>query len=187
MSPRVPIFSTVAIIVLALAVAGAAAFSGWRTDKGPEGPKISLAGSRLGFTQTEANQALIKLPNAKPGQVARGLTRITLTGVRANVALTATNLRDVAGINGGRLIASKRLWIDVRCAGALCPPKSAGYHGPLSDMGTRSLGSWAPGTIRTYAIQVWLRRGGIPPSDRTGDNAFQASRATFGLVWTATT
>jgi len=186
-SHRAPIFSTVAIVVLALAVAAAAAVSGLRTEKVSGTPKLSLAGSQLRFTQTRANQALIRLPNAKPGQVAKGLTRISVSGVRASVALTVQNLREVAGANGGRLIASKRLWIDVRCVGTPCPRAPVAYQGPLGDMGSRSVGSWAPGTVRTYAVRAWLLRGGIPLSGATGDNVFQGSRARFGLVWSATT
>jgi hypothetical protein len=35
-------------------------------------------------------------------------------------------------------------------------------------------------------VRVWLRRGGMPPTTTTGDNLYQHSTATFGLVWIAT-
>jgi hypothetical protein len=184
-SRRLPILPLVAAIFLALAVA-ALAFSSLGTPPGSARPKLELAGDKLRLTQTRAGQALIKLPNAKPGQVARGTTLVTVTGQRATVAIRASNLLDVPGANGGRLIASKRLWIDVRCAAKPCPASPVVYRGPLSDMRTRSVGTWRPGTARTYSVRVWLLRGGTPPTTTTGDNVFQGSRAKFGLQWTAT-
>jgi len=126
------------------------------------------------------------MPNAKPGEVAKGTTRVTITGSRASVQVGVKNLRDIPGPNGGKLIASQRLWIDVRCPGSPCPHNRVAYRGPLALIGTRSLGTWREGAHRTYAVRVWLRRGGRPPTTTTGDNLYQHSTATFGLVWTAT-
>jgi hypothetical protein len=96
------------------------------------------------------------------------------------------NPRDIPGPNGGKLIASRRLWIDVRCAGSRCPHKRVAYKGPLASMGKRSLGTWRAGAHRTYAVRVWLLRGGMPPTPTGGDNLYQRSSAKFGLLWTAT-
>lgn len=185
MTRRLSIFPIVAAILLALAVA-AAAFSPWGTGADHAGPRLDLAAKRLRLAQSRANEALIKLPNAKPGQIARGTTQVSTSGVRARVSIAATNLRDVAGANGGRLIASRRLWIDVRCVATPCPASPVVYRGPLSDMGTRGAGLWLPGTHRTYSVRVWLLRGGMPPSTVAGDNRFQGSQAKFGLLWQAT-
>jgi hypothetical protein len=182
---RLPILPALTAIVLALAVA-AAAFAAWRPEAHEQGPELTLAPQRLQFVQTKANEALIKLPNAKPGQVATGSTRMTVTGARAMVTAAVTNLRDIAGPNGGKLITSGKLRIVVRCIGQTCGGSGAAYKGPLSQMHTRSLGIWAPGTSRTYTVRVWMQRGSRPPSNTTGDNRFQGSRARFGLVWTAT-
>jgi len=184
-SRRLPIFPAVAVIALALAVA-AAAFTRWDTAADAQGPKLTLSGDTVRLVQTRANQALIKLPNARPGQVARGSTLITVAGHQASVAIGVRNLQDVAGPNGGRLIASRHLWIDVRCTGLRCPTSPAVYRGPLSKMGTRSMGTWQAGTTRRYNIRVWLLRGGLPRTGTTGDNAFQGARAKFGLMWSAT-
>jgi hypothetical protein len=184
-SRHLPIIPAALAALAALAVA-AIASSSWSPGLSPTEPKLTLAGQQLRISQTRANQALIKLPNAKPGQVARGTTVVTVTGQRASVVIGAKNLVDVPGSNGGKLIASQRLWVDVRCAGTPCPASPAVYRGPLSTMGTRSLGVWRPGTHRTYSVRVWLLRGGSPSSNTTGDNVFQGSQAKFGLMWTAT-
>ena len=126
------------------------------------------------------------MPNAKPGEVVKGTNRVTITGSRATVQVGVKNPRDIPGPNGGKLIASQRLWIDVRCAGSPCPHNRVAYRGPLALMGTRSLGTWREGAHRAYSVRVWLLRRGMPPSTTTGDNLYQHSTATFGLVWTAT-
>jgi hypothetical protein len=189
-SRRLPIIPGAIAIVLALTVAVVAlASSSWRSEGHPAAssdPTLALAGQKLHFTQTRTNEALIRLPNAKPGQIARGTTTVSVTGAQANVIVGVNNLSDVAGPHGGKLVASKRLWIDIRCVAKPCPRSPVGYRGPLALMGTRSLGDWAPGTVRSYSVRVWLLRGGMPPSSITGDNAFQGSRARFGLTWRAT-
>jgi len=182
---RFPALSAVVVILVALAVA-AVATAGWRSEPDAASPQLSLASEQLRLTQTQAHKALIKMPDAKPGQVAKGTTRVTITGSRATVQVGVKNLRDIPGPNGGKLIASQRLWIDVRCAGSPCPHNRVAYRGPLALIGTRSLGTWREGAHRTYAVRVWLRRGGMPPTTTTGDNLYQHSTATFGLVWTAT-
>ena len=182
---RRPIIPTLAMIVVALTVA-AVAFASWHPPRQSREPHLVFASNHLVLTQTSPNQALIRLPNARPGQMARGTTRLTVTGLRANLAVRAANLVDVAGANAGKLIASKRLWIDVRCVAHPCPRPPVAYRGPLADMGTRSLGSWPAGAPRTYLVRVWLVNGARPPSNTTGDNVFQGSQARFGLIWTAT-
>jgi hypothetical protein len=182
---RLPVIPALVAVVLALAIAAVAA-AAWRSGPQADSPQLSLTSNQLNLQQSEANKALIRLSNAKPGQVARGTTRVTTTGATATVQVRASNLRDLPGPNGGRLIASRRLWIDVRCVATPCPPNPAAYKGPLALMGTRSLGTWRPGTHRTYAVRVWLLRGGMPPSMISGDNLYQRSTARFGLVWTAT-
>jgi hypothetical protein len=187
-SRRLPVIPGAIAILIALAVA-ALASSSWKSEGDPSAssdPRLELAGQKLRLAQTEANEALIRFPNAKPGQIARGTTTVSVTGARANVSVAVNNLSDIAGPNGGKLVASKRLWIDVRCVARPCPSSPMSYRGPLALMGTRSLGGWAPGTVRTYSVRVWLRRGGMAPSNITGDNVFQGSRARFGLLWRAT-
>jgi hypothetical protein len=184
-SRRISILPAAALIVVALAVA-AFAFSGWRTTKRSGVPRLGFTSHNMQLSQTQPDQALIRLPNAKPGQVARGSTQLSVTGARASVLAGATNLQETPGANGGSLIASNRLWIAVSCTGGTCPANGPAYIGPLKNMGTRSLGIWPPGTHRTYTVRVWLRRGQTPPSTTTGDNAFQGSRAKFGLLWSAT-
>lgn len=132
------------------------AAAGWRSEPGAPSPQLNLASKQLRLVQTQANKALIKLSNAKPGQVARGTTLVTTTGTTANVTIRANNLVDLPGPNGGKLIASRRLWIDVRCVATPCPHNPAAYRGPLALMGM------------------------------TGDNLYQHSTARFGLLWSAT-
>jgi hypothetical protein len=185
MSRRFSVGPALVVTVIALAVALVAA-AAWRSQPQAGPPQLSLASKHLRLTQTNANKALIKMRNAKPGQVAKGKTRVTITGFRAAVKVRVKNPRDIPGPNGGRLIASRHLWIDVRCAGSPCPHNRVAYRGPLASMGTRSLGTWRPGAHRTYALRVWLLRGGMPRTRTTGDNRYQQSAAKFGLVWTAT-
>jgi len=184
---RLPIAPALVAIVIALAIAAVAA-AAWRAEPNAPSPALNLTsgGKQVRLAQTQANQALIKMFNARPGQVARGTTLVTTSGAPATVRVSATGLRDLPGPNGGKLIASKRLWIDIRCVATPCPHNPVGYKGPLALMGTRSLGTWRPGTRRTYAVRAWLLRGGLPPTTRTGDNLYQRSTAKFGLLWTAT-
>jgi len=184
-SRRLPILPALVVALIALAVAAAAA-APWKSQPNVPSPRLALASNTLRFAQTQANKALIKMFNARPGQVARGTTLLTTTGATANVTVRPANLRDIPGPNGGRLIASKRLWIDVRCVATPCPHNPVVYKGPLANMGTRSMGTWQPGTGRTYSVRVWLLRGGLPPTTHTGDNLYQHSTAKFGLVWLAT-
>lgn len=185
MRRRLPILPVLVVALIALAVGAAAATWTSQPEDAPS-PQLSLASNQLRFAQTRENKALIKMGNAKPGQVAKGTTVLTTTGTTSNVTIRVTNPRDIAGPNGGKLIASKRLWIDVRCVATPCPHNPAVYKGPLANMGTRSVGTWRPGTRRTYAVRVWLLKGGMPPTTHTGDNLYQHSTARFGLVWLAT-
>ena len=185
MSRRLPVAPALLAILVALALAAVAA-AGWRSQPQADPPSLSLASKQLHLVQTQANKALIKMFNARPGQVARGTTLVTTTGTTATVQVGVNNLRDIAGPNGGKLIASRRLWIDIRCVATPCPRNPVAYKGPLALMGTRSLGTWRPGTHRTYSVRVWLLRGGMPPTTTTGDNLYQHSTAKFGLLWTAT-
>jgi len=185
MSGRLSLGPVLAATVIALAVLVAAA-TVWRSEPRAEPPQLSLASKRLRLKQTHANKALIKLSNAKPGQVAKGKTRVTIKGSRAKVRVRVRNARDIPGPNGGELIASRRLWIKVRCARSPCPRHPVAYKGPLASMGKRSLGTWRAGAHRTYTVRVWLPRGGMPPTPTSGDNLYQHSTAKFGLLWTAT-
>lgn len=180
MSRRIPILPTLAMIVLALFVA-AVAFASWHPAAKGRTARLELAPNHLRLAQTKTNQALVKLPNAKPGQIAKGSTRLSVTGAPATVTVGVTSLRDIAGPAGGRLITSGKLKIAVSCTGNPCPGTGIAYLGPLSQMHTRSLGLWKAGTRRTYTVRVWIARG-----TASADNAFQGSQARFGLVWTAT-
>jgi len=182
---RIPVAPALVVILVALAIAAAAA-AAWRSEPDAASPQLSLASKQLRLRQTQAHKALVKVPNAKPGEVAKGTTRVTITGSRATVQVGVKNPRDIPGPNGGKLIASQRLWIDIRCAGAPCPHNRVAYRGSLASMGTRSVGTWRDGAHRNYSVRVWLRRGGMPPTTRTGDNLYQHSTARFGLLWTAT-
>jgi hypothetical protein len=172
-------------VVLAFAVA-TVAFSAWKPGSSPAVvPQLESASKHLRLSQPNEGEALITLPNAKPGQRASGSTRLTVVGASAKVSVRAIHLRDVVGPNGGRLIASKQLWIDVRCATRPCGQAAFVYSGPLSQMGTQSLGTWPAGGQGPYRIRVWLPRG-PSPTNATGNNLFQGSQAKFGLIWTAT-
>jgi len=179
---RFPALSAVVVILVALAVA-AVATAGWRSEPDAASPQLSLASEQLRLTQTQAHKALIKMPDAKPGQVAKGTTRVTITGSRATVQVGVKNLRDIPGPNGGKLIASQRLWIDVRCAGSPCPHNRVAYRGPLALIGTRSLGTWREGAHRTYAVRVWLRRGGRPTGTRRGRGGLRRDSPRGHRAW----
>jgi len=176
-----------AALTAALAIGVAAlAFASWRPDdRLSPPPRLELSAGQLQLAQSAGDRALVRLRNARPGQRGQGRTTVGVFGSPAELTVRATNRRGVAGVNGGRLIASGQLWISVACVVRPCGGTTLAYRGPLRDMGIRSLGVWQPGTRRTYRARLWLRRGGPPPSNAGGDNAFQGSRATFGLVWNA--
>jgi hypothetical protein len=186
MRRRLPVVPVLVVVLFSLAVAAVAA-SAWKSKPSAASPQLALDSHHLRLSQTRPNQALIKFPNAKPGEVARGTTVLSVTGTRATVQVRPNNLRDLPGPNGGKLVASRQLWIDIRCVDRPCPRPIVAYRGPLALMGTRSLGSWGPGVSYRYLVRVWLQRRGTPPTNVSGDNIFQGSAARFGLVWTVTT
>ena len=85
MTRRFPVLPAVVVILVALAVAAVAA-AGWRSEPDAASPQLSLASKQLRLTQTQAHKALIKMPNTKPGQVAKGTTRVTITGIQGHRA-----------------------------------------------------------------------------------------------------
>jgi hypothetical protein len=109
---------------------------------------------------------------------------ISNTGdVAGAYALSQANLADTPGPAGGTL--SSALDVLVQDVTNLAAPATV-YSGKLAGMSPRALGTWAPGTARTYRFTVSLPDGGAPPSATTGDNAYQGSAVSVRYDWTAT-
>lgn len=112
MSRRFPVVPALVTILVALAIAAVAA-AGWRSEPQAASPQLNIASKQLRLVQTQANKALIKLSNAKPGRVARGTTLVTTTGTTANVTIGSSGQRlraDIRrrGLNRDRLDAVSR-------------------------------------------------------------------------------
>ena len=115
--------------------------------------------------------------------MAKGTTRVTITGSRATVQVGVKNPCDIPGPNGGKLIASQRLWIDVRCAGSPCPHNRCRLQGATGvDGNPQSRHVARGGPSRLLRARLAAAQGDAAEHDY-GDNLYQHSTATFGLVW----
>lgn len=115
-----------------------------------------------------------------PGESRSGSVTITNAGaLEGRYRLTASDLTDAAGPNGGVLSAHLRLSVDETTALGT----TRIHDGTLAGLSTVDLGIFARAESRTYTFTVTLPSGGVPASATSGDNAFQGSASSVKLSW----
>ncbi len=132
----------------------------------------------LSHSNDKDGSAILTASNMKPGDVVSGTVTIENTGTLAGVfSLTATNLTDTPGSNGGKL--SDVLVITI------LDGSDELYAGPINNIGTLNAGTYDPGDEHTYTFTVTFPDSGPPGGSTSGDNLYQGSSMSIDFVWTA--
>jgi hypothetical protein len=171
--------------LLILAAVGIALAGGLASEPPPPGEtRVELVGGTLAMSNSKDGAAILTAAGIAPGDSRVGDVTIANTGdLTGTFSLSKWNLGDRPGPAGGTLSTALDLLVqDVTNPGA---PATV-YAGKLGAMGPRPLGDWAPGASRTYRFTVSLPDGGPPPSETSGDNAYQSSAVSVRYDWTAT-
>jgi hypothetical protein len=153
-----------------------------RGDAGsaPMATAASSAGS-LSIFNSRGGEAVLSVAGLAPGRSTSGAVTIQNNGALGGAfSLASANLAETPGPGGGLL--SQRLQLTVIDLGA----SGTVYTGPLAGLGSRDLGTFAPGEARTFSFTATLPDSGTPPSPVGGDNAYQGASLTNAYVWTAT-
>lgn len=172
----------VALVLLLLAVAVAGASLAVFTSSSAN-PNNTFSAGILSQSNSKDNAAILNAANMVPSDTATGQVTITNTGdVAGRFSLSASDLTDTPGPNGGRLstVLSLRIHDDAAAAGTDV------YNGKFNAMpASIDLGSWPKGQAHTYTFTVTFPEGGQPGSATTGDNAYQGSSTKVTYNWTA--
>ena len=174
----------VALILLAVAAAvtagSLAVFSSSSAN-----PNNSVSAGILSQSNSNDNAAILTVTNLVPGQSEDGTVTIENTGdVKGTFSMTASNIVDTPGANGGKLSTALQLVIKDDTTGAEV------YNGKFDAVGTVSLPGtggpdWADGESHDFTFTVTLPDTGQPASGSTEDNAFQGSKVTVTYTWNA--
>ena len=162
------------------AVSGCAGLGG-----APAEPRATIASASGDFmvANSRSGQAIFQANGLAPGGAVTGTVQLSNTGSRAgDLSLRQLDVADQPGANRG--VLSSRVLLDVSdVTGASSIPV---FSGQLGTLGSRPLGSIAPGQVRTYRFTASLPDGGTPPTPTSGDNAYVGSGLTVRYAWTAT-
>lgn len=168
-----------------LAFAAAALLLGPLDDRNEGGAQLaatSLDGS-FDHVNSRDGQPVFTVGGLGPGGSASGEVTLLNSGtLAARFTLSAANVSDVPGPNGG--VLSQRLRVAVTDVTAPAAPLTL-YDGGLATMTPRDAGVFAPGQSRTFRFVASLPDGGDPAGPAEGDNAFQAAQASVSYVWDA--
>jgi hypothetical protein len=119
-------------------------------------------------------------PGAPP---ATGTVTIGNDGdVPGRFTVTATDVDDVAGPNGGLL--SEHLQLGVADVTDPVHPLAI-FTGHPADFDEYDVGTLAPGEQRVFAFTAALPDGGVPLTATTGDNRYQDSSLSLAFQWRA--
>jgi hypothetical protein len=170
-------------IVAALVVAAGAALAIGPAPR-PLQTRVQLVGGTLAMSNSKDGAAILKAAGMAPGDTRAGEVTISNTGDLAGAySLSQSDLADSPGPAGGALSTA----LDVLVQDVTNPSAPATvYSGKLAAMSPLALGTWPPGTTRTYRFTVSLPNGGATSSATTGDNAYQGSAVSVRYDWTAT-
>ena len=166
-------------------VALSAAWASERTaEQSDARPAAAFASGSMSQSNSRSGEAILTSGAMRPGESLQGTVSIANDGDLAGVfALTAADVVDTPGPNGGRLSEKLELVVeDVTAAGS---PATV-YSGGLAAMPRQTLGTFAPGEVRSYRFTVVFPDGGTPDSETTGDNAYEGSRVSTTFDWEAT-
>jgi hypothetical protein len=166
------------VTIVALAAAVALAAYGVR---GPESPhRTTLAASAatggVSIANSREGAAVFTARGMVPGREGTGEVTMTNAGAgAATVALSKSQLSEIAGVGGGRLSARLQLRIaDVTGGGS-----TVVYSGALVGMTDQLLGRFQPGEAHTYRFTTVLPGGGAGGAD----NAFGGASLSVEFDW----
>lgn len=173
----------VALVLLLIAVAVAGASLAVFTSSSAN-PDNTFSAGTLSQSNSSEGAAILTAADMVPGDTKPGQVTITNTGdVSGRFSLSASNLTDTPGPNGGRLSEVLTLQIHDNAQ----PAGTDVYNGDFNAMpASIDLGSWPQGQAHTYTFTVRFPEGGQPGSATTGDNAYQGSSTEVTYNWTAT-
>jgi hypothetical protein len=169
---------------LALAVVAIAAAIAALAGRSDAAPHVELASSGpITISNSLEGQAILMVDDLAPGQSRSAVVEIGNTGsAPGDLRLTGSQPVDQPGPNGGALSPALILEIDDVTGGSDMPV----YAGRLSALESAELPTLPPGDERTYRFAVALPDGGVPPTNWSGDNIFQASSTSVDYEWTLT-
>jgi hypothetical protein len=141
----------------------------------------AAATGAIRLSNSRAGQAIVSSGALVPGTSTTGTISIGNDGkASAGVSLARGVVTDRPGPHGGRL--SDALDLRVEELAATGAPALV-YVGRLAGLPDVSLGSFSPGSARTYRFTVTMPDGGVPSSPTTGDNAYQGSSVSVDYRW----
>jgi hypothetical protein len=171
----------IALIVLALAAAVAVASVSVFTSSSAN-PDNTFTAGNLSQSNSKDGAAILTAANMVPGDSEDGRVTIQNTGdVDGDFRLSASDLADTPGPNGGKLSQALRL----KVVDTFGIPRTL-YNGPYAAMPAIDLGSWSKGEQHTYEFTVTFPDSGVPGSATTGDNAYKSSSTKIQFNWDAT-
>jgi spore coat-associated protein N len=169
------------VVLLLLLAVGVAVGSSAVFTSSSVNPDNTFTSGTLSQSNSKEGAAILTASGMVPGQSSDGTVTIKNTGdVSGAFTLSASGLTDNPGPNGGKL--SDVLKLKVVDMG----PGTTVYDGPFASMPKQNLGSWAPAEQHSYRFTVTFPNGGTPPSETTGDNAYQGSSTSVTYTWDAT-
>jgi spore coat-associated protein N len=149
----------------------------------PATVEITNASGTLQVANSRSGQAIFQAAGLAPGRSVTGTVELSNTGTLAgDLSLAQLDVQNQPGPNGGLLSTAVQLAVQDITGGSSIPV----FSGALGDVGSRPLGSIAPGEARTYRFTASLPNSGTPAGPTAGDNAYEGSRVTVRYVWTAT-
>ena len=178
-----PVSRLLLLAALVAAILGCARVAAGSAEHENARAVISQATGELKVTNSRNGQAIFQASGLAPGRSVTGTVQLANTGSLAGaLTLSQLDVLDQPGVNGGRLSDAVQLNIQDITGGSSIPV----YGGQLRSVGTRPLGSLAPGQSRTYRFTASLPDSGVPASPTSGDNAFAGSGVSVRYAWTAT-
>jgi hypothetical protein len=166
-----------------LAICGSVAvYSGASFNYRTANPVNVFTAGNLSHSNSKNGSAILTIQKMKPGDSTTGDVVITNSGdINGAFRLARSALTDAPGANGGVLSSVLNLTIV-----DLAAPGTPVYSGKLGAFTAPvALGTWIPGTAKTYRFTVGFPDGGAPGGNTTGDNAYKGSSTTATFDWTS--
>jgi spore coat-associated protein N len=172
---RLLIVLLIVVLAAAVTVGSASVFTSSSAN-----PNNTFTAGTLSQSNSKDNAAILTVSKMVPGESRNGSVTVKNTGdVSGKFSLSASDLTDTPGKNGGRL--SNALQLEV----VDTTRSSTVYTGPFSSMPKQDLGSWAANEEHSYRFTVTFPNSGKPAGPTTGDNAFVGSSTSITYTWDA--
>jgi spore coat-associated protein N len=172
-SPQKLVGALVVLMMAAMmAVASGASFTSTSANVG----NVVTAGT---LSHSNSTDTILNVSKLMPGKSASGTVTLGNTGDGDGVfSLTKSNLVDS---DPTRPLSAKLDLLVEDVTDPLAPVVR--YNGKLGAMGTRAMGTIAPGGDRTYKFTVTFPDGGLPSGPDAGDNVYKNASTTVDYNW----